>query len=207
MKKRFSLDSVLSDPYLYRVFLRMIGGTKKKRRRYVEAHIRPKRGDKILDIGCGTANLLAYLPDVEYHGFDRDEVHINHAAKRFKSQGKFTCCSIEEFELGDNTGSYDSVLATGVLHHLDDKESLQLLRLASSALKEKGRVVTFDGCYVKNQNRIARLALSRDRGNYIRTKEEYERITQQVFAHVNLEIFNDFLLIPYTVAIMECRKE
>ena len=36
---------------------------------------------KVLDIGCGPANVLNYLPKCDYYGYDIDKRSINYAKK------------------------------------------------------------------------------------------------------------------------------
>ena len=98
------------------------------------------------------------------------------------------------------------VLAVGVLHHLDDSESISLLKLAYTALKEGGRLVTYDGCYVEGQSKMAQFIISQDRGRYIRKKGEYYNLACQVFKNVKQDLRHDLLRIPYTHLIMECCK-
>ena len=55
------IRSVLSIPFVYRLFGQLIGGAS-WRRRFVNEYIRPQQGDRILDIGCGPGVLVPYLP-------------------------------------------------------------------------------------------------------------------------------------------------
>jgi len=171
----------------------------------VKKYIRPREGDKILDIGCGTADILAYLPTVEYVGLDMNEAYINYAKKRFGHKGIFLASKVDgkainEFSLYD----YDIVLATGLLHHLNDDEALRLFELASSALKPGGRLITLDGCYVKGQSWLARLIISRDRGKYVRNQDEYLSLASNFLKDIQVSIHHDLIRIPYTHIVMEC---
>jgi len=193
----------LRYPRIYNLFSRTAGGN--ARAVYVKKYIRPKEGDKILDIGCGTADILLHLPSVEYVGLDLNEAYINYAKKRFGHKGIFLATKVDgktinEFSLHD----LDIVLATGLLHHLNDDEASRLFELASSALKPSGRLITLDGCYVKGQSWLARLILSKDRGKYVRTQDEYLSFASRFFEDVQVSIHHDLIRIPYTHIIMEC---
>ena len=58
----------LKVPFLYNLF-QEAAGANAVRRSLVRNHVRPKVGDKLIDIGCGTAQILQCLPEVEYIGF------------------------------------------------------------------------------------------------------------------------------------------
>jgi len=91
-----------------------------------------------LDIGCGTVNIQNSMPHVEYVGFDINEKYINTAKRRLKDQGEFVCAALQ----GHNTNGetpFDIVLATGILHHLDDDTCNTLFRLAYKSLRPRGR--------------------------------------------------------------------
>jgi len=51
----------------YRIFGALIGANG-FRATYVNRYVRPRAGDKILDIGCGPGHILGYFPSVNYIG-------------------------------------------------------------------------------------------------------------------------------------------
>ena len=69
MQKTTGIYSVLSSASAYELFITLIGG-KRKRSILVEKYIRPEKGMKILDCGCGPAKIVEFLPDVDYLGID-----------------------------------------------------------------------------------------------------------------------------------------
>src|SRR5690349_4371496 len=82
------LRNVLAKPWVYSSFARLIGATR-GRQLYVQRHVRPRTGDRILDIGCGPADILEALPPVDYHGFDLSAAYIDSARQRFGGRGHF----------------------------------------------------------------------------------------------------------------------
>ncbi|MGB2128293.1 MAG: methyltransferase domain-containing protein [Flavicella sp.] len=68
------------------------------------------------------------------------------AEKILYFQHTFYCAGVSDFDKS-KLGTFDVVVATGVLHHLHDKEVVELLQFAKSVLGKNGRLVTFDGCY------------------------------------------------------------
>jgi SAM-dependent methyltransferase len=196
------VQQILALPGVYSVFRRMIGGGGVTV--YVAEHIRPQLGNRILDVGCGPGDILDYLPAVDYVGLDCSAEYIHSARNRFGSRGRFVLARISEADV-DRPGTYDLVLATGVLHHLDDSEALALFRLARQALQPDGRLVTLDGCYEQGQATLARLLLRMDRGKFVRKRAAYVELASQVFPVVETRVRHDLLRMPYTHLIMECR--
>jgi SAM-dependent methyltransferase len=96
------------------------------------------------------------------------------------------------------------VLATGVLHHLDNERAAKLFELARTALRPDGRLITYDGCYVPEQSKAVRWVLSKDRGKFVRKREEYLRLASASFSKIEPHIRHDLLRIPYTHLIMCC---
>jgi SAM-dependent methyltransferase len=192
---------ILALPFVYNLFKRMIG-TAEARSFFVRTYVRPKKGDKILDIGCGTADILDLLSDIEYTGFDMSQEYINSAKKKYGERGMFICKRVSA-DMASGLGTYDIILAKGILHHLNDDEAVELFKLSRIILKPKGRLITFDGCYVEGQSPIARYLLSRDRGRYVRTKDAYLDMANRVFFRVKVTVHHDLLHIPYTHIIGE----
>lgn len=197
------IRSILGHPAVYDLFQTLMGADR-IRRELVSEHIRPVEGMRLLDIGCGTARILDYLPPLTYHGFDLSQEYIDEALARYPGRGTFRCAMVEEATL-QGEPSYDLVLAVGVLHHLDDESALQLMRLAKAALKEGGRLVTIDPCFDHAQNPIARFLVSRDRGQNVRSGGQYRELAFNAFSQV-AGVVKHRAWIPYTHWIMECTK-
>lgn len=166
------------------------------------AHI--TKGDRVLDIGCGTGRTLEYLPDVDYFGFDPNPAYVEAARRRYGSRGTFVCAGVESVRL-DGVPRCDVVLAVAVLHHLDDEASMRLFELASSHLASGGRLVTLDAAITPGQSRIARFIIDRDRGRNVRTEDAYVELAQRVFPHVRFAVRHDMLRVPYTHIILTCQ--
>jgi SAM-dependent methyltransferase len=202
MKQPHGLYSLLTLPSVYRLFDIFVRGD--SRRIYISQYVRPVAGEKVLDIGCGPGDMLENLPAVDYLGFDINPRYVEAARKRFSNRGRFFCGDVGLTAIDREAGSFDLVLATGVLHHLDDDRAVSLFNLARKALKPGARLITFDGCYCAGQPKLARFVVSRDRGQYVRESDEYMRLAAQVFPQVKSFIHHDLLRIPYTHVILQC---
>ena len=198
------ISSILSNASILNLFKHIISDSKCWQI-YVKEYIRPKNGDKILDIGCGIADILEHLHNVEYFGFDMEQKYIETAIKRFGNKGRFACEKLNYDALSEKA-CFDIVMANGIIHHLKDREAILLFNFARLMLKPGGRLVTLDGCHIDKQSPIVRFLLSNDRGQYIRTREGYLFLASKVFKNIRTYIRKDLLNIPYTHIIMECEK-
>lgn len=195
------MRSVLAFPWAYRLFGKLINGD--GRRIYVREYIKPVAGMKVLDIGCGPADILSDLPDVDYHGIDLSAKYIKTARRNYGSRATFHVEDVAETVIRE-PASVDLVLGTGILHHLDDDEAIQLLKVARAALRPNGRFVAMDGCWVPGQSPLARWFLKKDRGEFIRNQEGYTGLAKQIFGRVESHIRHNLMRIPYTHHIMIC---
>lgn len=197
--------SLLSSPLVFNAYQYLIGANAFLKR-YVNEFVCPFAGAKILDIGCGTATILNYLPEtVTYIGYDSNPQYIEYAIKKFKTKGTFYCQSVDNFNISESS-CFDIVLANAILHHINDDEAKILFTTALNLLKPKGHLVTYDGTYIEQQSKIAKFILSRDRGQYVRTPEEYTQLAKEIFPEVKVFIIHDMYKIPYTGIIMKCYK-
>lgn len=197
------LSPVLNIPIGYWLFCWMIG-RESAWRTYLAEYVKPAPGDKVLDIGCGPADILNYLPEVNYTGLDISSDYIHSAKNRFGSRGRFLCGDVGLASLEEEQGDFDLVLATGVIHHLNDVQAARLFDLARRVLRSSGHLITYDGCYVPQQSRVARWLLARDRGKFVRRQEDYLRLASAHFAKVESYLRHDLLRVPYTHLIMRC---
>jgi len=195
------LRSILAIPAAYRLYAKIVAGDLYTV--YVRDYVRPRVGDRVLDIGCGPGDILEFLSDVNYLGIDLSPKYIAAARARFGSRGRFVCKPIEDM-IVEEPGSFDIVMANGVAHHLDDKSALDLYRVSRAALKPTGRFVSADGAFVDGQSPVASMILKLDRGKFIRSPQAYATLASQIFSEVNVSVRHDLLRIPFTNAFLEC---
>jgi len=192
--------AILSSPIIYNALQRIMGAHS-GRKLLVEDFLRPQLGMNVLDIGCGPAEIIDYLPKVNYWGFDISNSYIAQANSRYGSKGNFFCKLISLEDLS-NLPSFDLVLAIGLLHHLDDNSAMAMLNLAHRALKPGGRLITVDPCLEIDQNPIARYLIMKDRGQNVRTRSEYASLISSAFSEHRIDVRNK-AWIPYTHCYME----
>jgi len=197
------MRSILSHPYTYNFFQRLMGANS-FRKRFVTEFVRCNEGNRIVDLGCGTADILAFLPHVDYQGFDISDDYILAAKKRYGDYGNFQVGILTD-NLASEIPKCDIVLVLGVLHHLNNDEVKSLFSVAYSLLKNGGKLVTHDPCYIKNQNPIGRYLVSKDRGTNVRYPEQYEHLAS-CFSHVKCTVRNRWFPTPYTHCFLECEK-
>lgn len=202
MKDGMAMKALLSLPRIYKLFGLLVGGS--SRETFVNEYIKPKKGDKILDIGCGTGDIIECLPEVKYTGFDISRRYIDAAKKSYGKKGDFICQQVTKAAVTEK--EFDIVLSSGVLHHINDRECIELYDLAHKSLKQHGRLITLDGCYVEDQSILAKYIVSKDRGQYVRTAEQYLALAKIKFFDVKVHIRHDLIRIPYSHIIMECTK-
>lgn len=198
------LRRFLSYPWMYNLFSTLIGADL-GRGDYVNNYVKPQVGQRFLDIGCGPGNLIPHLPNLELHGFDISAEYIAYVKRKYGNRGTFVVSDVSS-AFTQRYQSFDIVNAVGVIHHLDDQQALDLFKLAHSALKPNGRLVTVDGCYRLGQSVIAKTLLDLDRGEHIREQKQYVELAKQVFTNVEVSLREDMLRLPYSHIIMDCTR-
>ncbi len=201
----FRLQAVMEMPQVYLWFQGILGG-RSADRYFLDRHVRPQPGNRILDIGCGPAQILDLLPSTGYVGVDLSPRCIAMAKARYGDRGTFVCQSVSEMVV-EHPHSFDLVMAHGLIHHLDNPEAQLLFETAALALKPGGRFVTLDGCFVPGQSKVARWLLRNDRGQFVRTAENYLALANRAFSDVRFTVRHDLLRTPYTHIMLECQTE
>jgi ubiquinone/menaquinone biosynthesis C-methylase UbiE len=101
-------------------------------------------GMRVLDIGCGTGNLLALYAEAgcEAYGIDASPAMLEQARRRLGEEARL--------ELGDGTGlpypdaSFDIVLITSVLHELASEQRRAVVGEAGRMVRPEGSVLIVD---------------------------------------------------------------
>jgi 2-polyprenyl-3-methyl-5-hydroxy-6-metoxy-1,4-benzoquinol methylase len=184
--------------------LQLAVGSNVSHRRFIKEHVRLLPGERVLDIGCGPATILRTLPEgVDYVGIDESAKYIDAARRKWGHRGEFHRVDATA-RLPEN--DFDVVLVMGVLHHLDDVGCRRLLCLAAGSIKPQGRLVAIEPARQRNEAAAAAWLISRDRGAYVRDAQGYAALARPAFSAVVVRTRNDLLRIPYTHAVLVCRK-
>ena len=196
------LRDILSLPWLYKAFQTLIGA-RRLREEITSTYIKVESGERILDIGCGTADIRPHLGDVTYVAFDPSESYIKNARLKYPD-AIFHVGSIENPP--KLVGEFDVALAIGVLHHVGDEEAAALFELARSVLRTGGKLITVDPVVVtEGENFLANIVVRRDRGRHVRRQMEYTDLARRSFPNrVESIVRADLIRLPYNHCILVC---
>lgn len=200
------LRSLLRRPSVYNAFANVIGGNRSRERHFEEYFGDPSLRS-VLDIGCGTGVLLESLADgVEYHGCDMEEGYIEHNREKYGARGAFYNERVGEVLRPDWVDKFDAVNAHGLMHHLSDADSIGLLAAGHRYLRPGGYMVSVDSVFYSGQPPFSRWIVSKDRGQNIRTPEEYEALARRFFDDVEVELIPSNNRIRFSVFVMKMTK-
>lgn len=198
------LRAALSLPSVYD-FVQNLVGARRARIELVRDYLRPQPCQTLVDVGCGTGEMLDALPgDIRYIGFDLSPRYIDSARQRYGARARFECMDVAQAATLD-VGNADLALAFGLLRHLEDDEVRALLGVLCGLLAPGGRVITIDPTLTLGQHPIAAFVARRDRGRNVRSPEGYRALAEGVFEHVEAEVRHDLLRIPYSHCILQMR--
>lgn len=143
----------------------------------------------IIDIGCGDAAFASYFDKkTKYVGIDISEKYIESARKQFPY---FTFYNHDITKINKLSFTNCVFLLIGVIHHIDDENSKNLISQLKSI--EGSVIISIDPVKINKQHPIARLLIKLDRGKFIRTKSQYEKI----FTDFKFFMRDDLLWLPY----------
>ncbi|GIE99703.1 class I SAM-dependent methyltransferase [Paractinoplanes rishiriensis] len=146
--------------FLYDPFTRLLGAGKVHGELLDRAAVQP--GHRVLEIGCGTGNLLVALGKrgvaVDAVGIDPDPAALRRA-RRKTGNVRFEQAFAGELPLPD--ASVDRVLSAFMLHHLDATEEARAMREVHRVLRPGGELHAVD-LAVNDPGKL--LGLMRDAG-------------------------------------------
>ena len=189
------IRAALSNSWVYETFQTLMRS--KSLQKEIEATIYSS-GEKprIIDIGCGTGEILNSLESVYYEGFDISNTYIETAREMFKSRPDCYFYA-KEFKPTETRGKeFDIALLKGLLHHLGDEEVCSLLSDVNKVLAPNALVLAIDPVFLPKQNIISRFLVKYDRGQNVRTAAEYQALFENIFTiDIAKVLHQDF--IPY----------
>lgn len=197
-------EYILQYPIFYRL-LQFLGGGQRAQLEILRDIINFNKRFSVVDIGCGPADILGYLPDsVDYWGCDGEAKYIEYAKKKYNKGKFFVNVFGDTGDSWEGLPSFDYALALGVLHHLDDAEAISLLMFAAKLMKPTACLITHDLVRVPHQNMIARFLNDNDRGKYVRSQQDYLSLAKHVFTDVKQTVRSDLMRLPQDVLVMQC---
>jgi 2-polyprenyl-3-methyl-5-hydroxy-6-metoxy-1,4-benzoquinol methylase len=202
-QKITGIYKILSFFLFYRLTQRIMSGVS-FRNNFVKNIIKNKN-NYILDIGCGTADILESIPNNHYYGFDISKNYINYAKNKFLNNNyhffneKFNQNAIK------NLPKFDFVILFGILHHLSNIEINNLFVNIKKVLKKSCVILIVDPVLIEKQNFISKLLIKLDRGKNIKNFKEYNITLKKHFRKVTYKITHQ-KFVPYTWFEAICGK-
>ena len=192
----------LSSTYIYICLQKLMSATY-VRKNFVKNHI--KKGHNVINVGSGPASILSDLPEINYYGYDINNSYIKYAKKKYQNKiYRFFCKKFNKGEIS-NCPKFDCVLLLGLLHHLNDKEFITTIRLIKSSLKINGKILILDNVIIKNQNFLSKFLINNDKGDNIRSLDQFKLILNKYFTKIKFQIIKQ-KFIPYTWLKIICYK-
>jgi len=153
---------------LYDPLVSLMGAARAREELIKQANIKPNQ--RVLDLGCGTGTLVLLLKrkyaTAEIVGIDPDPKALRRAEKKVRRAG--VSVQLDEGfsdELPYDEGTFDRVLSSFMLHHLEEHEREKTLREVLRVLKPAGtfHLLDFAGGEDKAPGRWGRLINSHAR--------------------------------------------
>ena len=112
---------------------------------YIPENFKPKR---IIDLGCGTGNLtreiLDHFTDAEIHALDLSEEILDECKKRFPNAHDITYIKADFKHMNLEPNTYDLVMSSIAIHHIEDPFKIKLYKDVFRALKANGLFIFAD---------------------------------------------------------------
>lgn len=143
-------------------------------------------GSKALDFGCGTGLFAMTFrkENLNYYGYDIDEQFVSYASFLY-SKCKFTT-SINNLE---KEIPFDLIVTNCCFHHIDDQTLSIELSNIKRWLDNKGAFLMIDLLKPQNDSSILRRMFRKlEKGEYLRTLEDYKKILEQYFNIKKIDI-------------------
>ncbi len=147
MKKQEAFKPALSFKWLTPIYDPLVAFTIRestfKRQLVAQAKISP--GQKVLDVGCGTATLTLRIkqmhPDAEVLGIDADPTILQRAQEKLARTGlKIILDRGMSYQLPYADATFDRVLSSLLFHHLTRQHKIETLKEIHRVLRPRGQL-------------------------------------------------------------------
>jgi len=137
-----------------------------------------KKGDRVLDFGCGVGSNSTLFHHDDYIGVEVDESRVlssrlKYPASKFEKI-PFISTLNDKIPFGDN--SFDIIFISLCLHHIDSDTCKLLFKEFSRLLNENGKIIGVEPCILSKKYFSNVIMNVIDAGDYILPIEEYKQI-------------------------------
>lgn len=173
-------------PWVFDCLRWILEGGYRQHRELLTRHF-PRPPRRILDCGCGTGIYSNFFPSHSYVGVDISPIYIERAQACFPEH-RFRVMDATQLEFPDN--SFDAVIVSGVIHHLDRATTQRVLKEISRVLDPKGKLLVWEDVPTQNPlNLVGRIIHRLDVGEFIRPYNEYAKLLSDHFCIESTEAF------------------
>lgn len=166
------MKRILKIPQFYKFYINLIGG-KKFFKNYVEKYVSPKENQTILELGCGSGNILYYLPKtIDYTGLDLNSKCIKYCKKKFPSF-EFLIKDVSDFNLNK---TFDIIFSEGIMACLSDEQIEKMLKNICKHSKKDTKIILSDMNFCKENTKLQNFFLKQERGKYLRSTKDFIKI-------------------------------
>jgi ubiquinone/menaquinone biosynthesis C-methylase UbiE len=193
------VERVSDHPVLF-IFIRgILENDFKAIRAVIRRELRPGRGLRLLDLGCGPGAFADVFLGDDYVGVDLNARYIEHARRTRK--GTFLVSDARKVDLPD--ARFDQVLIFGLLHHLPDDYVRSVLSEATRLLAPGGHILVIEDIpAVSKMNLIGHLIHNVENGEHIRPAEEYRRLYTEDGRRIEREEILQSGICDYYAAVL-----
>lgn len=178
----------------------ILEGGYRQHRALLERHLTVP-STSVLDLGCGTGIYARCIDPRVYVGIDVSPSYIRRAQQNFPHH-RFEVMDATHLEF--SACSFDTVMISGVLHHLDAAIARQVLSEVSRVLKPLGRLLLWEDVPTQDPyNLVGKLVHKLDVGEHIRPSDEYKDLLSADFCVETTECFRSGFM---DYAVFMCRK-
>lgn len=191
------INRLAANPIVFSLLRRILENNYKGERQIINEHFALTAHDKILDLSCGTGDFARLFPSSQYTGLDINRRYIAYARRHHDRE--FVIGDGKQLPLAENL--FTKVLIIGLLHHLDDQSSLQILSEAARVLTNDGRLLLMEDLHSKDHSLPTRILHMLDKGENIRSHDGYSRLIEASPFRIILEKFTQSGICPYYVVL------
>jgi cyclopropane fatty-acyl-phospholipid synthase-like methyltransferase len=203
--------SLLKFPICYS-FLQVAVGAEGFRNRYLKnALAENTEASQLLDLGCGPgANRKTSGEGYNYTGIDLSEEYVSKASRKFKSDTQSRFIRADLVQNNDwpslcNTNENTIAMAFALWHHLSDEQVDNVLKKLARSLNDESIILSMDPIVTSDSSKFAVWLANNDRGPYLRSQKDFERIYSRNGFSTEIEIFRNQMRIPGNIISIKAK--